>query len=129
MERHQQFINLLKSEYEAEVEKYKHKLVEVSAMHANEIKLLRENHNRIIEDIKYEYTSMVENLKQIKETENTAIDKANVYSAKLDHNLELLDVNSKTLNAISGKIHQDHNILTVAREESFKIKEKEIQCK
>ncbi|KAK4876733.1 hypothetical protein RN001_009239 [Aquatica leii] len=120
-------IEALKTEHDAEVNKYKTKLHETSQTHENEIKQIRDNHNRIIDEIKHEYSTMIENLKQIKRNETAIMDNADVYTKKLDNNLEMLDVNSKVLNEIRGKVQQDYGVLNLVREESLKTKEEEIR--
>uniref|UniRef100_A0A1Y1MZU4 Fas-binding factor 1 C-terminal domain-containing protein n=1 Tax=Photinus pyralis TaxID=7054 RepID=A0A1Y1MZU4_PHOPY len=120
-------IAMLKSEHETELTKYKQKLQDMSAMHTTEIQQVRENHNRIIDEIKYEYSTMIDNLKQVKQTENSLIDNASAYTQKLDSSLEALGVNSSILNEIRGKVQSEYGILTKAREESLKAKEEEIR--
>ncbi|KAK5642506.1 hypothetical protein RI129_008673 [Pyrocoelia pectoralis] len=120
-------IETLRAEHEIELTKYKQKLQEMTTMHGGEIQQIRENHNRIIDEIKYEYSTMIENLKQVKQTENSLVENASTYTQKLESSLEALGVNNNILNEIRGKVHSEYNILTRAREESFKAKEEEIK--
>ncbi|KAF5287870.1 hypothetical protein FQA39_LY15646 [Lamprigera yunnana] len=120
-------IESLKNEHGLEVNKHKQKLEEVSSMHEKEIKQMRENHGRVIEEIRYEYSTLIENFKKIKQNETSMVENANDYTKKLDCNLEMLDVNSKILNEIRSKVQQDYGVLNVAREESLKAKEEEIR--
>ncbi|XP_017780910.1 PREDICTED: uncharacterized protein PFB0145c [Nicrophorus vespilloides] len=117
----------IESEHESEISKQKRKIEELYELHQTEIKQMRENNNRILEEVKYEYNTIIENIKMSKQTEASALQETTAYSHKLDSNLKLLDINSRTLLEMKHKVESDYGILSVAREESLKAKEEEIK--
>lgn len=121
--------NELKKELELEKERYDKKVVELTERHKDEIQNLRENHNRVIDEIKYEYNTIIDNIKQSKLTESSVFENITNYNDKLDNNLQLLGINSKVLIDLKEKVEKDYGILSIAREESLKVKEEEIKSK
>lgn len=116
-----------KKEHELEIENYKQKIQEMAMSHSNEIKAMRETNDRIVDEIKYEYSTMIENIKLVKQKESSSLENALSYTEKLDDTLDLLNLNSKTLNEMRGKVQNDYNVLSKAREESLKVKEEELR--
>lgn len=116
-------------EHAEEVRKLKDKIADLIEQHRDEIKRIRDNQNVIIEEIKYEYATMVENMKQTKTSEAVLFENANVYSQKLDVSLKMLDINSRTLLEMKDKVDGDYGVLSTAREESIKSREVEIKGK
>lgn len=119
----------LKQNHKQEVQKYKQKIEEMAVLQSNELKSIRESHDKIIEEIKYEYNTLIENIKLTKQSETQLFQNSVEYSQKLDASLQLLDTNSKLLIGVREKVSGDYSILSVAREESLRAKEEEIKCK
>ncbi|GJQ79018.1 hypothetical protein Trydic_g179 [Trypoxylus dichotomus] len=117
----------LKDSYEQDLQKYKDKLEDMSILQTNEIKSIRESHDKIIDEIRYEYSTLIENIKQTKQTESQLFQNSVEYSQKLDSNMQLLDVNTKLLVGVREKVENDYGVLSMAREESLKAKEEEIK--
>lgn len=111
-----------------EILKYQQKLQELSEQQAQEIKMLRDSHLRVIEEIKNEYTVLTDNLKQTKNTENDLLANAGDYTQKLERSLSVLDTNSKTLLDIQNVIEKSSGTFYATREESIRAKEEEIKC-
>lgn len=114
--------------YKEEIRKHKEKLEEISQQQANEIKMIRESHLRVVEEIKNEYNLLTENLKLTKATENELLTNADEYTQKLDRSLSVLDTNSKALLNIQNVIEKNCGTFYATREESIKAKEEEIRC-
>ncbi|EFA00110.2 hypothetical protein TcasGA2_TC002926 [Tribolium castaneum] len=113
-------------QHDGEIAKYKQRIEEADAHHSEEIKRIRENNSRVIEEIKYEYTTLLENVKEAKKSESSLFQESNTYLQKLDSNIEILYANSKSLGDLKDHIQKDYGILSRAREESLKAKEQEI---
>ncbi|XP_071050187.1 fas-binding factor 1 homolog [Onthophagus taurus] len=126
-EAHQRKCEELNNEHESELKRYKGKLEEIVQIHNEEIKNLRDNHNRIIEEIKYEYQTMIDNIKQNKQTEQILFQNASDYSEKLNNNIKLLNSTSTVLFEVKNKVDYDFNVVNQAKEETLKAKEKEIE--
>lgn len=109
-----------------EISKYKDKIQNIDSLHAEEIKQLRENHSRIIDEIKYEQSTLLENIKHNKQSETSLFAESNTYLQKLDSNIEILYHNSKSLSDLKESVEKDYGILSKAREETLKAREKEI---
>lgn len=116
-------------DYKEEITKYQGKLEQMSQQQANEIKMIRENHLRVVEEIRNEYNLLTENLKQTKSTENELLAGAGQYAQKLDKSLNLLDTNSRALFDIQSTIEKNSGAFYATREESIKAKEAEIQSR
>lgn len=118
----------LKDDYQEEIQKYKVKIEEMSSIQASEIRSIRESHDKIIEEIKYEYSTLIENIKETKQSENQLFQNSVEYSQKLDTGIQILDTNTKLLVGVREKVDNDYGVLSLAREESLKAKEEEIKC-
>lgn len=113
--------------YKEEISKYKEKLEQMSEQQANEIKLIHDNHLRVVAEINNEYMLLTENLKQTKSTESILMADASEYTEKLDKSLSILDVNSRALLEIQNTVEKNTGIFYATREESIKAKEEEIK--
>ncbi|KRT86084.1 hypothetical protein AMK59_1062, partial [Oryctes borbonicus] len=116
-----------KESHEQEVQKYKEKVEDMSAIRDNEIRSIRESHDKIVDEIRYEYSTLIENIKQTKQSESQLFQNSAEYSQKLDSNIQLLDVNTKLLVGVREKVENDYGVSSLAREESLKAKEMEIK--
>lgn len=121
-------LKTIQQQHEIEINKYKQKIQETEGLHFEEIKQIRENNSRVIDEIKYEYSTLLENIKVAKKSESTLFEESNTYLQKLDSNIEVLYANSKRLGDLKDHIENDYGILSKAREESLKGKEQEIIC-
>lgn len=118
----------LQENYDQELLKYKGKIEDMSLLQTNEIKSIRENHDKVIEEIKYEYSTLIENIKETKQSESQLFQNSAEYSQKLDTNIKMLDVNTQLLVGVRERVDNDYSVLSIAREESLKAKEDEIRC-
>lgn len=126
---HNKKLEEMQKQHESEVEKYKAKIEEIREMHKNELRLVRENQNRTIDELKYEFSTLMENIKDGKNSERALFENADSYNQKLEFYLKMLDVNSKTLLDIKNQVENNSSSFVIAREESLKAKEEEIKCK
>ncbi|RZC39276.1 fas-binding factor 1, partial [Asbolus verrucosus] len=122
-------IKALHTQHEEEINKYKQKIQEIETQHAEELKQIRENNTRIIDEIKYEYSTLLENIKEAKKSESILFNESSSYIQKLDSNIEILYSNSKNIQELRTQMERDYGVLSKAREESLKVKEEEIVCK
>lgn len=127
VETYQNKIKESEEHYKQEILKYKSKLEEMSEQQASEIKMIRENHLRVIDEIKNEYSLLAENLKHTKNTETYLLTNAGEYTEKLEKNLTLLSANSKALQDIQGTVEKSSGTFYATREENIKAKEEEIR--
>nr|CAI5821554.1 unnamed protein product [Callosobruchus analis] len=109
-----------------EVDFYRDKLKTIQEQHIEEIKLLKDNHNRVIEELKSEHSTQIEYIKQLKNQEAIVFDGSEMYSKKLDNNLETLTLNTHILQNLGEKVSQNYNVLAKSRESTIESKEKEI---
>nr|CAH7725765.1 unnamed protein product [Callosobruchus chinensis] len=109
-----------------EIEFYRDKLKTVQEQHKDEIKLLKDHHNRVIEELKSEHSTQIEYIKQMKNHEANVFDGSEMYSKKLESNLETLTLNTHILQNLGEKVSQNYDILAKSRESTIESKEKEI---
>lgn len=129
LESHQTKLKQIEVAHEEEVAMYKQKINEMLVNQKTELQLLRDNHLRVVEDIKNEYSLMVNNLKQRKQMEENLIGNSSDFVQKLDDNLHLLSSAGKTLIQVQEKVAEQQNSFTLSKQESLKAKENEIECK
>ncbi|XP_065160889.1 myosin-1 [Atheta coriaria] len=120
-------VDAMEEEFKIELGRYQKKIEEQHQLHDAEIRQMRENSNRVVEEVKYEYNTIIENLKSSKNLEHSVLTDAHEYTQKLDASLKLLDINSRSILDIKEKVHGDYNVLSLAREESLKAKQQEIE--
>ncbi|VEN63364.1 unnamed protein product, partial [Callosobruchus maculatus] len=109
-----------------EIDFYREKLKTVQEQHMDEIKLLKDNHNRVIEELKSEHSTQIEYIKQMKNQEASMFDGSEMYSTKLESNLETLALNTHILQSLGEKVSQNYDVLAKSRESTIESKEKEI---
>jgi SMC interacting uncharacterized protein involved in chromosome segregation len=121
-------LKILQQQHDEEIVKYKQKMQDMEIQHSEELKQMRENSNRIIDEIKYEHSTLLENIKQTKKSETSLFQESSSYLQKLDSNIDILYANSRNLVDLKDRVEQDYGVLSKAREESLKAKEHEIIC-
>lgn len=117
----------LRKEQDLEGDKFNQRMSDLTERHKSEIRSLRDNHDRIVEEVKYECNTVIENIKQFKQTETNIFENAINYNEKLDNNMQMLGMNGKILFDLKEKVEKDYGVLTMAREENLKAKEEEIK--
>lgn len=90
--------------------------------------MLREDYKRIIDEIKHEHSIQIENFKKLKDYENNLMNDSRNYSEKLDVTLSELSNNSKVLLKLQENVQNDYGVLSLARENSLQVKEKQVEC-
>lgn len=122
-------LNSHKEKYEEEINYYREKLKLMEEQHQDELKILKENHTRVVAEVRNEYAMQLENIKLMKQREGELLNDGQVFSQKLDRNIETLTHNTKALLNMEETLMQGHDAFRMARESSLQAKEKEIICK
>lgn len=118
----------VKEKYNEEITYFKEKLRNIEESHADEINILKEKHSQVIQELKLDHSAQFEYIKQMKQYESDLFDKSTMYSEKINASVDMLNINTKTLQDIEEKVIHNFDFLSVTRENSIQAKEKEIIC-
>ncbi|KAK9887647.1 hypothetical protein WA026_023726 [Henosepilachna vigintioctopunctata] len=125
--RNEEYVKNMMENHDLELNKLRKKNEETESEHAKEIKMIRENHMRVIDEMRNEHNVVVENIREFMRSEATIQKDSGEFGQKLETNIQLLFNNSNALQNMSDKIGNDYGVLTTAREETLKAREKEIE--
>lgn len=128
LESHQLKLKQIETAHQEEIAMYKQKISDMIDSQKAELQLTKDNYMRIVEEIKEQYTLMVNNLKQQKQLEEHLVSNSSEYMQKLDNSLHLLSVAGKTLIQVEEKVAEQQNSFAVSKQENLKAKENEIEC-
>lgn len=129
LSRNEDNVSSLKKNQEKELQAMRKKYEDAENQHIEELKLIRDNHLRVIDEMKYEHNLLLENLKESRRQEATINKESGDFGRMLDANIQLLNNNSKILQSVSGKVETQYGVIYNTREETLKAKEKEIESK
>lgn len=129
LSRNEDNVSSLKKNQEKELQAMRKKYEDAENQHIEELKLIRDNHLRVIDEMKYEHNLLLENLKESRRQEATINKESGDFGRMLDANIQLLNNNSQILQSVSGKVETQYGVIYNTREETLKAKEKEIESK
>lgn len=129
LSRNEDNVSSLKKNQEKELQAMRKKYEDAENQHIEELKLIRDNHLRVIDEMKYEHNLLLENLKESRRQEATINKESGDFGRMLDVNIQLLNNNSQILQSVSGKVETQYGVIYNTREETLKAKEKEIESK
>lgn len=118
----------IKEKYDTEVTYFKEKIKNLEEEHNEQISILKEKHSQIVQDLKLDHSTQLDYIKQMKQHESDLLDNSKIYSEKIDTSVEMLNINTKTLQGIEEKVIHNYDLLAISRENSIQAKEKEIIC-
>lgn len=127
LQTYQEKLHEIEMSHQDEIKKYKNKIQEITQYHAEEIKLLRESHLRATEELKQEYSTIIENLQRTRQIENELTNSATEYSQKLDTNLKLLGNTTHSLLELHDQVKKGQDYVSTEKEAFLKVKEEEIK--
>lgn len=119
-------VAIIKEKYEEELTYLKEKLKNMEEDHADEINVLKERHAQIVQELKLDHSAQLDYIKQMKQNEADILDKGKIFSEKIDTSVEMLNINTRTLQEIEQKVIHTHDIAALSRENSIQTKEKEV---
>lgn len=123
---YQEKIDYLKHEHSEELKHWTDRMKSIDQKHQEDLESMKENHSRMIREVKDEFLDQLERFKEHRSHETELFAHSADYSQLLTASVEKLQKNEQTLGSIQEKVVTDYGVLSIARERSIESKEKEL---
>ena len=119
----------LKFHHKEEVKSFEEKLRKLEENHTEEMENVKQNHLRVLSEVKNEYFDQIERFKENKIKEQELYAKSDDFLRTLNSSADKLDRSENILETLQEKVVRDYSVLSMAREKTLEAKEKEVICK